>query len=253
MKVLSTVLILSLVTGSFMWVNIGIYEFLNFESIKVIGRFIDEFFPPNLQKTFLTSVVIALYETLAMSILGTFFATIFGLTIAYMIVENKKSVLDKFQSSIFRGLLNILRSIPEVVWAAVLIISAGLGPFTGCLAIIIHTTGVLGRLFTDAFENCAPISSRTLRVNGCSFFQGFIYGKFFQLTPQIISYVLYRWENNIRVASILGIVGAGGLGQLLTFNLGLFLMDKAATVIIATMILIVIVDGLSSTIRRSLN
>jgi phosphonate transport system permease protein len=121
------------------------------------------------------------------------------------------------------------------------------------LAIIIHTTGVLGRLFTDAFENCAPISSRTLRVNGCSFFQGFIYGKFFQLTPQIISYVLYRWENNIRVASILGIVGAGGLGQLLTFHLGLFLMDKAATVIIATMILIVIVDGLSSTIRRSLN
>ena len=90
-------------------------------------------------------------------------------------------------------------------------------------------------------------------MNGCSFFQGFIYGKFFQLTPQIISYVLYRWENNIRVASILGIVGAGGLGQLLTFNLGLFLMDKAATVIIATMILIIIVDGLSSTIRRSLN
>lgn len=253
MKALSTVLILSLVTSSFMWVNIGLYEFLNFESIKAIGRFIDEFFPPNLEKTFLTSVAIALYETLAMSILGTFFATIFGLTIAYMIVENKKSVLDKFQSSIFRGLLNILRSIPEVVWAAILIISAGLGPFTGCLAIIIHTTGVLGRLFTDAFENCTPISSRTLRVNGCSFFQGFIYGKFFQLTPQIISYVLYRWENNIRVASILGIVGAGGLGQLLTFNLGLFLMDKAATVIIATMILIVIVDGLSSTIRRSLN
>ena len=253
MKALSTVLILSLVTSSFMWVNIGLYEFLNFESIKVIGRFIDEFFPPNLEKTFLTSVAIALYETLAMSILGTFFATILGLTIAYMIVENKKSVLDKFQSSIFRGLLNILRSIPEVVWAAILIISAGLGPFTGCLAIIIHTTGVLGRLFTDAFENCKPISSRTLRVNGCSFFQGFIYGKFFQLTPQIISYVLYRWENNIRVASILGIVGAGGLGQLLTFNLGLFLMDKAATVIIATMILIVIVDGLSSTIRRSLN
>ena len=182
--------------------------------------------------------------------MGTLLSAIFGLILAYFSSEYNDTLVGKISSDFCKFLLNVLRSIPELVWAALLIISAGLGPFAGCLAIIFHTTGVLGRLFSDALENVPPEVPRVLRINGVSNFNIFLHNKMSQLTVQFSSYILYRWENNIRVASVLGLVGAGGLGQLLSFHLGLFLMDKACTVILAMLLLILFVDGLSYSIRR---
>ena len=150
-------------------------------------------------------------------------------------------------------LLNSLRSIPDLVWASLLIISAGLGPFAGTLALAFHTTGVLGRLFFESFENLPTENSDVLSYQGIGFFKRLLYMEFFQLLPQIISYSLYRWENNIRAAAVLGVVGAGGLGQLLSFNLGLFFMDKASTIILTMIFLVCIVDLISSLIRRELS
>ncbi len=149
-------------------------------------------------------------------------------------------------------MLNALRSIPELVWAALLLISAGLGPFAGTLALALHTTGVLGRLFAEAIENAPPGPAFALRAQGVPAGRVFLYATLPQILPQLMSYTLYRWENNIRAAAVLGVVGAGGLGQLLSFHMGLFHMGKTCTILGAMLLLVALVDVASYAWRRSM-
>jgi phosphonate transport system permease protein len=149
-----------------------------------------------------------------------------------------------------RLVLNALRSIPELVWAALLLISAGLGPFAGTLALAFHTTGVLGRLFAEAIENAPPGPGTALRTHGVGTVRVFLYATLPQVLPQLLSYTLYRWENNIRAAAVLGVVGAGGLGQLLAFHMGLFQMNKTATILGAMLLMVAVVDAASHGARR---
>ena len=149
-------------------------------------------------------------------------------------------------------MLNVLRSIPELVWAAVLLVLAGLGPMAGTLALAAHTAGVLGRLFADALENIEPHAEQALRTNGARPLAAFLYATLPQALPQMLSYTLYRWENNIRAAAVLGVVGAGGLGQMLKYHLSLFQMPSAATVVIAMLVLVALVDAASYALRRAL-
>jgi len=151
-----------------------------------------------------------------------------------------------------RLLLNVLRSVPELAWAGLLLIGAGLGPFAGTLALAAHTTGVLGRLFSEAIENAPPGPAAALRAHGVGTGRVFLYATLPQLLPQLLSYALYRWENNIRAAAVLGVVGAGGLGQLLAFHLGLFQMGKTATVLLAMLALVALVDVASYALRGAM-
>jgi hypothetical protein len=108
----------------------------------------------------------------------------------------------------------------------------------------LHTTGVLGRLFAEsAGERAARPGAAALRTQGVGKLRVFLYATLPQVLPQLMSYTLYRWENNIRAAAVLGVVGAGGLGQLLAFHMGLFHMGKTATVLGAMLLLVALVDG----------
>jgi phosphonate transport system permease protein len=247
--VLTLMLMLAaLIVASFATLPLKWRDFFTAEAVNSTIELLEGFAPPDLSGRFVIKTAWATIETMAMSALGTLLAVIAGLAFSL-------PAAGRFGSTArgaTRSMLNVLRSIPELVWASILLIAAGLGPFGGTLALAAHTAGVLGRLFADSLENAAPLPEQTLRTNGASAMSAFFYATLPQTLPQMLSYTLYRWENNIRAAAILGVVGAGGLGQMLKYHLSLFQMQKAATVIIAMLLLVALVDGISFAMRRAL-
>ncbi|MFC5474965.1 phosphonate ABC transporter, permease protein PhnE [Paraherbaspirillum soli] len=216
------------------------------EALRTSVEFLRGFAPPESAPSFLLKIAVGTVETLSMSTIGTLLAALLGIGLAL-------PASGRFGNSArltTRLLLNVLRSIPELVWAAILLIAAGLGPFAGTLALAAHTSGVLGRLFADAFENSSPLPEATLRINGVRPLAAFLYATLPQTASQMLSYTLYRWENNIRAAAILGVVGAGGLGQMLKYHLSLFQMQAAASVMLAMLLMVAAVDAVSFMLRR---
>jgi phosphonate transport system permease protein len=246
-----TLAVVLLVVASFATLDLQWAQFLSLEALRSMGRFVGEFFPPDTSPAFLRKVAVGTWETLAMSALGTLLAAALGVALALPASRLHEADAARWRSGM-RFVLNLLRSIPELVWAALLLISAGLGPFAGTLALALHTAGVLGRLFAEAIENAPPGPGAALRVQGVGNGRVFLYATLPQVLPQLVSYTLYRWENNIRAAAVLGVVGAGGLGQLLAFHMGLFHMGKTATILAAMLALVALVDALSYGARRLL-
>ena len=249
--------IAALVAASFWTLGLRWGEFLAPDALASMARFAASFFPPDSQPAFVRRVAQGALETLAMSALGTALAVAGGVLLALpaSLRRDLAGLPDApkwwpLARSATRLMLNALRAVPELVWATLLLVAAGLGPFPGTLALALHTTGVLGRLFAEAIENAPPGPALALRLRGVGPSRAFVWASLPQIAPQLLSYSLYRWENNIRAAAVLGVVGAGGLGQMLSFHLGLFQFHEACSVLIATMGLVLAVDGLSFALRR---
>ncbi len=244
--------LLVLTVLSFASLDLQWRQFLAPQAWQKMGKFVGELLAPNVDAAFLRKLWPALLETLAMSALGTLLAAVFGLLLALPASKTHAGDPAYFKTPT-RLVLNALRSIPELVWAALLLIAAGLGPLAGTLALALHTTGVLGRLFAESIENAPPEAAFALRLRGVAAGRVFLYATLQQILPQLISYSLYRWENNIRAAAVLGVVGAGGLGQMLAFHLGLFQMAETSSVLVAMLMLVAGVDAASYVARRMLS
>ncbi|MCG2577424.1 phosphonate ABC transporter, permease protein PhnE [Dechloromonas sp. XY25] len=227
------------ITASFGLLELGFGELFTADAARSIGEFAASFFPPDLSAEWLTRVGKGVWETLAISVVGTLLAAGTGLLLS----------LPKPRAP-FSFLLNTLRSVPELVWATITALAVGLGPFAGALALALHTSGVLGRLYAEALSNAPQQPGQALRLSGAGNGLAFLYGTLPGAAPQLIAYTLYRWEMNIRMAAILGFVGAGGLGQLLYFELSLFHYAQASTVIIAMLALSIAVDQSSAWLRQ---
>ena len=211
------------------------------DSLESAAGFIHDFLHPELSADWLGQVARGMGETLALSVVGTLLAAIAGLLLALPRPRAPCNLL-----------LNLLRSIPELVWATITALAVGLGPFAGTLALALHTAGVLGRLYAEALSNAPPAAAEALRLAGARGPLPFLYGTLPVALPQLTAYTLYRWEMNIRMAAVLGFVGAGGLGQLLYVELSLFRHERASTVIIAMLLLSLAVDQGSAWLRRRL-
>jgi phosphonate transport system permease protein len=240
-----------LVVASFWSLDLQWASFLSPGALRSMGRFVAEFFPPDTSAGFLAQVARGAWETFAMSAVGTVLAALAAVVLAVPASRTDANAPAPLRRPM-RLVLNALRAVPELVWAALLLISAGLGPFAGTLALAVHTAGVLGRLLAEAIENAPPGPGQALCAQGVGPGRVFLYATLPQVLPQWLSYTLYRWENNIRAATVLGVVGAGGLGQMLAFHMGLFQMGKTATVLAAMLLLVAAVDALSHTARRLL-
>ena len=240
--------VLAAVIASFAYLAIDFRALFTRESATSMAKFVAEFFPPDVSSGFLAKTAWGALQTLAISALGTLLAFVSGALLA-LPASGRFGTVAKQGA---RFVLNLLRSVPELVWAALMVLLAGLGPFAGVLALALHTTGVFGRLFGETLENAPTAPERALREAGSGAAAAFAYGALPLVWPQWLAYTLYRWEMNIRMASVLGFVGAGGLGQMLYFHLSLFQQAQAATVMGAMFVLVFIVDGASSRLRREL-
>ena len=240
-----------LTLASFWTLDLKWAQFFSADAARRMGKFIGEMLTPETEAKFLVKLGWAALETLAMSALGTLLAVALGLALAVPASKTHSDDPARWRV-VSRLLLNMLRSIPELVWAALLLISAGLGPLAGTLALALHTTGVLGRLFAESIENATPGPAFALRTRGVSEAKIFWYATLPQIIPQLVSYALYRWENNIRAAAVLGVVGAGGLGQMLTFHMGLFQMQETSSILLVMLLMVGLVDALSAASRRAM-
>ncbi len=243
--------LLLLIVSSFVSLDLQWSKFADDQAAQRMLKFLSELLYPATDSRFLMNTSVAPLETLAMSAIGTLLAALTGLLLALPAARGVG-----MGRAVIRGMarfvLNALRSIPELVWAALLIIAAGLGPFAGTLALALHTAGVLGRLFAEAIENAPAGPALALRAQGVPGGRVFLYATLPQIVPQLLSYSLYRWENNIRAAAVMGVVGGGGLGALLSFHMGLFHMRETSTLLLAMLALVAVVDIASWVLRRRL-
>ncbi|WP_085673729.1 MULTISPECIES: phosphonate ABC transporter, permease protein PhnE [unclassified Pseudomonas] len=245
-NLLVIVAILAAVVASFGYLELDLHALVGDGGLGQMGEYAARFLHPDFSVEHLQAVVRGALETLAMSGLGTLLAMFLGMLLALPAAGRFGWPLQ----SLARLLLNALRAIPELVWAALTVLAAGLGPNAGTLALALHTSGVLGRLFAEALENAPAEPAAAIRLQGGGQVAAFCFGTLPNLWPQLLAYSLYRWENNIRMASVLGFVGAGGLGQMLYTTLSLFQEAQASTVIMAMLVLVLLVDAFSDVLRQ---
>ncbi|MBN8451077.1 MAG: phosphonate ABC transporter, permease protein PhnE [Candidatus Accumulibacter sp.] len=243
--VLTSGLLVAAVVASFAYLEIDFSALFAADSATAMARFAASFFPPDLAPDFLQKTAHGALQTFAVAMIGTLLAALAGLLLALPASGRHGIAAGRLS----RFLLNLLRSVPELVWATLMVLAAGLGPFAGVLALALHTTGVLGRLFAEAIENAPPQPEQSLREAGSGGVNAFLYGTQPLVWPQCVAYGLYRLEMNIRMAAVLGFVGAGGLGQMLYYHLSIFQQAQAATVLIAMFVLVLAVDALSDRLR----
>jgi len=203
-----------------------------------------EFVPPAVDPGFLRQTGVAALQTLAMSIAGTALAFLFSFSVAWL--STARRALGWFS----RGLFVLLRAVPDLLWALIFVFVAGLGPAAGALALAFHTSGVLGKLFDDTFENVDGRIVESVASAGGSPSAVSLYAVVPQAWAQCISFALYRWETNIRSATIVGVVGAGGLGQMIYTTTNLFQYQRVATLILAIFAIVVVVDHTSRRLQR---
>lgn len=231
---------------------------------RAIVSYATRLFPPDLSPEFLADTAMGTLETLAISIMGSLLSVVVAFILVFFASANLMYagvLFEREQTGSLRrglrlavylaakGLLNFLRSIPEIVWATVFVFAVGLGPFPGVLALGVHNGGVLGKLFGEVLENVDRRPVEALQATGASRFQILCYGILPQALPHFLSYSLYRWEVNIRAAAILGLVGAGGLGQRIYIAVSLFLESQLLTLLVAIYIVVTLVDYLSAYLR----
>ncbi|HEY9660789.1 MAG TPA: phosphonate ABC transporter, permease protein PhnE [Allocoleopsis sp.] len=212
-----------------------------------MAEYISRYFPPDFSdwRLYLKDTI----ETIAMGLWGTLLATILAVPLAILASENLCPLWLVFP---IRRMLDAMRAINEVVFALIFVVAVGLGPFAGVLALFVHTAGTLGKLFSEAIEAIDPGPVEGIRATGASKLQEIVFGVIPQVLPLWTSFTLYRFEANIRSASVLGIVGAGGIGVSLYQSFRSFKYPKVCAILIFLIVSVAIVDTLSSKLRQRL-
>jgi len=237
------------------------------EAWREMWAYASRLFPPDLSGAAVRDAAQGAIETFAISLVGSVLAVVIGLPLSLLASRTllfrgllyearplprleKTARLAMFGTA--KAVLNVLRTVPELVWAMIFVFMVGLGPFPGVLALGVHTGGVLGKLFGEVIEDVDPAPLDALQATGASRFRILVYGVLPQALPQFVAYALYRWEVNIRVAAMMGFVGAGGLGQRIHVAISLFHEHQLLTLILAIYVIVTVVDALSAYLRARL-
>ena len=206
-----------------------------------------DFWPPDFHdwRMYVDETVLTIQIALWGTGLAVVFAVPFGLMCAnniapWWLVQPTRRVMDSF------------RSINELVFAMLFVVAVGLGPFAGVLALWVHTTGILAKLFAEAVEAIDPQPVEGVRATGARKVEEIVYGVIPQVMPLWVSFALYRFESNVRSASVIGLVGAGGIGQVLWEIIRAFRFQETCAVMVIIVVTVTVIDGVSQQLRRLL-
>ena len=209
--------------------------------------FLRRMFPPDL--AVLPAALAGALKTVEIALLGTAVAAVLALPLGFLSARNVAPAPIFYPA---RTVLNLFRSVDTLVYALVFVAAVGLGPFPGVLAVIAYTTTSLAKLYSEAIEGIDPGPVDAITATGATRLQVLRYGVLPQVVPLFLSYILYRLETNIRAATVLGFVGAGGIGFYLQTYLRMIDYPAASTVLLVTVVMVVVVDFVSSRLRQRL-
>ena len=210
-----------------------------------MATFAADFFPPNFTdwRLYVKEMLI----TVQIAVWGTVLAVIFGVPLGLMSSAN---IVPWWVYQPVRRVMDALRSINEMVFAMLFVVAVGLGPFAGVLALFVGTTGVLAKLFAEAVESIDHGPVEGIRTTGASSLQEIVFGVIPQVMPLWISYVLYRFESNVRSATVVGMVGAGGIGVLLWESIRGFQFQQGAAILLIIIVVVSLIDIVSQRLRH---
>ena len=212
-----------------------------------MAKYAGEFFPPDFKdwRIYLQEMIV----TLQIALWGTVLAVVTAIPKALLASAN---IVPRWVYQPTRRIMDACRAINEMVFAMLFVVAVGLGPFAGVLALWIHTTGILAKLFAEAVESIDPHPVEGIRSTGASALHEIIYGVIPQVMPLWVSFALYRFESNVRSATVVGMVGAGGIGVVLWEIIRGFQYAQTCAVMLMIIVTVSAIDLVSARIRKAL-
>jgi phosphonate transport system permease protein len=198
----------------------------------------------------LPEILFAIVETVQMAIIGTTLAIFLSIPFGLLAARNTSPHPWVYQTT--RMVMNLIRAVPEIIFALIFVSAVGLGPFGGVLALGVGAIGSLGKLYAESIEAIDPQQVLALRATGADQLQVFRFSVVPQALPMMASYSLYVFEHNVRSATILGLVGAGGVGFVITKYIALFQFHRLMGALILIVLMVTLVDRISDRLRKKI-
>ena len=231
------------------------------QSLAATWQFLASFVPPAHSLECLQLVAISSWETIAMATAGMGLAMLGAIPLTLLVTERLSisrigsgtvSPLAAALRHAVRALLVLLRSVPELVWALLLVRIVGLGPTAGVIAIALTYCGMLGKVYAEILESSDASACNALLHNGSGRLKALLYGALPESAAELVSYTIYRWECAIRGSVVMGFVGAGGLGQRMDESMKMMAGNELATMLMVFVLLVAGADAVSAMLRRRL-
>ncbi|GAB6877110.1 phosphonate ABC transporter, permease protein PhnE [Thermaerobacter litoralis] len=218
------------------------------EGLDTVARMLGRMWPADWG--YLPETVEPLLETLRLALLGTTFGAILAVPLSLLSARNVAGTGWAYQ--VARAIMNLIRSIPDLVWAALLVPAVGIGPTAGVLALTLFSTGIVAKLVSESVEAIDPGPLEALDAVGASRLARIVYAVVPQVLPHFIAYTLFMFEINLRTSTVLGLVGAGGIGSTMMTQLTFFRYDRLMAIVVMLFVLVVVVDWISTRWRQRL-
>ncbi len=259
--VLTAAAVALFVVVSFRGTGVSPAAFFAPEAAQGFSRLVGGLFPPDVSPDFLRTTIGLIWQTLEISVAATALAFVAALPLGLLGMRRRGEEYGRGPVGTWwwlgrwaayycaRAVMNLGRAVPELVWALVFVATLGLGPFAGVMALAIHSAGVLGKLYAEVLESVDQRIVEAVRSTGAGEGQVTMWARIPVTLPVLLSYTMFRWECNMRAATVVGFVGAGGIGTAMTISYKLFQYNQLATLILAILVLITIVDVTGQLIR----
>jgi len=223
-----------------------------FDPGSTFGRLLMDFIEVDLSPNVLDNVIRELIITTMQAFMATTMGGLLAIPFSFLAAKNLtgKRAISAWIFYLTRSVFNILRSIEALLYVAIFVFWVGIGPFAGMLALAVTTYALMGKLFSEAIENIDPGPIEAVTATGANKLQSIMYAIVPQIVPPFLSYLIYQWDINIRMATIIGFAGGGGIGLMLSTFFGSLQYHKAGTVILAIVIIVAVMDFTSAKIRE---